>query len=191
MFKKEQSISIRLWHWANAATIFLLFATVILRKTFLGKENVNIIIIKGQELGITLSKTEANDIARAIRNQMWQWHPVIGFVAIGLLAFRFFTYFQNRSKSVDLSVKALHYKVVKKIHVLFYFFLTIMGITGSAMYWDEGLHLNIETVNNIQYIHEALQWFFVGFIVFHIAGVIKAEFGEDKGIISDMINGGK
>ena len=191
MFKKEQSLGMRLWHWGNAAVIFMLLMTVILRKTFFGRENKNIIMMKAQELGVGLSDLQASSIARAIRNQMWQWHPIIGFVAIGLLVFRALIYFKNRKVKVDIKAKPLQYKIVKKAHALFYFFLTVMGITGSAMYWDETFGLSKDQTHTIQNIHEALQWFFVAFIICHIVGVIKAEFSEDKGIISDMINGGK
>jgi Ni,Fe-hydrogenase I cytochrome b subunit len=44
--------------------------------------------------------------------------------------------------------------------------------------------------HNIQEVHEALLWFFVIFTVTHIVGVIKAELTTDKGLISDMFNGG-
>ena len=191
MFRKEQSLALRIWHWSNVLTISLLFVTVILRKTFLGKNNINIIMAKTQELGVLMTEPVAREIAKAIRNEMWQWHPIIGFVAIGLLVARFFIYLQNRSSVTNTSAKPLYYKIVKKTHALFYFFLLIMGLSGSAMYWDEALHLSKNTTHNIQNVHETLLWFFVIFIIGHIAGVIKAELGEDKGLVSDMINGGK
>lgn len=191
MFKKEQSAGIRIWHWLNSLCIFLLLVTVFLRKTFLGKGNINIILLKAQELGAVLSESQAKEIAKAIRNQMWQWHPIIGFFAIGFLVFRFFIYLQNKSNDKSNEEKPLIYKIVKKTHALFYLVLGIMGLTGSVLYWDESIGLSKSLSHNIQEVHEALQWFFVLFIISHVLGVIKAEFTEDKGLISDMINGGK
>jgi cytochrome b561 len=191
MFKKEQSVGVRIWHWLNSFCLFLLLTTVILRKTFLGRGNINIILNKAQEVGAVVTEPQSKEIARAIRNQMWQWHPIIGFVAIGLLIFRLFIYFQNKSVENKNDVKPLIFKIIKKTHHAFYLALAVMGLTGSALYWEETLGLSKNINNNIQEVHEALQWFFVLFILSHIIGVIKAEFTEDKGLISDMINGGK
>jgi cytochrome b561 len=191
MFKKEQSVSIRIWHWLNSICLFLLLATVVLRKTFLGRGNINIILNKAQEVGAVLTEPQSKEIARAIRNQMWQWHPIIGFVAIGLLVFRFLIFLQNKSIENKNEIKPLIFKIIKKTHHVFYIALAVMGLTGSALYWEEALGLSKNISNNIQEVHEALQWFFVLFILSHIIGVIKAEFTEDKGLISDMINGGK
>lgn len=191
MFKKEQSLGIRIWHWGNSAAIFLLFLTVFLRKVVFGKESQNIIMAKTQEMGILLTEPQSKDLIRAIRHDMWQWHPVIGFVAIGFLVFRVVIYFQNKSKTLDVSNKPLMYKIVKKSHALFYVLLGVMGITGGALYWEKTLQLSEGLTHKIEEFHEALMWFFILFVIVHILGVIKAELGEDKGLISDMINGGK
>ena len=191
MFKKEQTLGIRIWHWLNSLAIFLLLATVFLRKTFLSKNNTELILAKAQELGAGVTEPQAKAMAIAIRNQMWQWHPIIGFAAIGLLIYRVVICFQNRASKIDTTSKPQIYKIVKSTHALFYFFLAVMGITGSALYWEKGLGLSEGFAQNIQEVHEALLWFFVLFVVSHIFGVVKAEFTEDKGLISDMINGGK
>jgi cytochrome b561 len=192
MFKKTHSIGIRIWHWSNSAVITLLLATVVLRKTFLSvKENKTIIINKAQELGTVLSDSQAANIAKLIRNQMWQWHPIIGFVAIGLLLFRFIIFLKDRTKNTEVGNRSFKYKMVQNIHRLYYVILLVMGFTGSLLYWEEGLKLSEGQSRTLQNIHETLLWFFIVFILTHIIGVIKAEQGEDKGIISDMINGGQ
>lgn len=191
MFKKEQTLGIRIWHWLNSATIFLLFLTVFLRKVFFGKESKSIILSKSQELGAFLTEPQAREIARAVRNNMWQWHPIIGFIAISLLVFRIILYFKNKKYSLNNSDKPLIYKIVKNIHKLFYILLGVMGLTGSILYWKESLHISEGLAHNIQEVHETLLWFFVLFVITHILGVIKGELSEDKGIVSDMINGGK
>jgi cytochrome b561 len=191
MFRKQQSLGLRIWHWLNSAAIFLLLATVILRKTFMSvRGNKTLILEKAQSMGAVLTDPQANDIAKMLRNQMWQWHPIIGFVAIGLLVFRLVVYFKNRSQAVDTKNNPLIYKMVKTTHILFYVVLAIMGITGAAMYWDKILGISESLGHSLQEVHEALLWFFVVFIITHIVGVVKAEFSEDKGLISDMINGG-
>jgi Ni/Fe-hydrogenase 1 B-type cytochrome subunit len=193
MFKRKQPLSLRLWHWANAITISALFCTVILRETFLnGKDNKKFLLEKAAEVGAVLSEEQARHLARALMNQMWQWHPIIGFVAIALLLFRGLIYFQHRKSPRTNEDKPLQYKIVKVSHKLFYVFLGYMGISGVMMYWEENLHIPENFVHLLKESHEALLWFFVVFTILHIVGVVKAEqTPEDRGIISDMINGGE
>jgi cytochrome b561 len=192
MFRKKQSIGMRIWHWMNAAIIFLLLLTVFLRNTFLNvRANKILILEKAHSFGLVLTDSQSADLAKVIRNQVWQWHPIIGFVAIGLLFFRFFIFLKNKSsENISIESKPMMYKIIKKTHTLFYFVLGIMGVTGSLLYWEEALSLTKGMSHNIQEVHEALLWFFVIFTITHIVGVIKAELTSDKGLISDMFNGG-
>lgn len=198
MFRKKQPLSLRVWHWLTSGVVLLLLITVVLRNTFLNVGSNKVLIIsKAQSLGVTLSDLQAADIAKVIRNQFWQWHPIIGFVAIGLLAFRILIFFMNKKENSkennkeNLKNKSAHYLWVKRFHLLFYVVLAIMGITGVLMYWDEFFHISEKVVDQIQEFHETLMWFIIVFIVAHIVGVVRAEYGDDKGIVSDMINGGK
>lgn len=194
MFRKKQSLSLRLWHWANSLVVTLLLITVALRNTLLDvKSNKGLIISKAQELGVALNDLQATGIAREIRNQLWQWHPIIGFVAIALLVFRVVVFFldKNENKKENLKNKPAYYRWVKRSYLLFYVVLAIMGITGALMYWEDFFHISEKIVDQIQEFHETLMWFIIVFIAAHIAGVVRAEHGADKGIISDMINGGK
>ncbi len=190
MFRKKQSAGIRVWHWLNALVIFLLFGTVYLRNTFFSvKKNQVLLMEKANTLGVMLSENQARDLAREVRNQMWQWHPIIGFVAIGLLVFRIVLCFVDKNEVKQTA--STYYKLVKKSYLLFYILLGVMGVTGVLMYWDETFHLSEGFNHQIKEIHENLLWFFVAFVVIHILGVIRAEMGEDKGLISDMVNGGE
>lgn len=192
MFRKKQSLGLRVWHWANSGAIFLLLITVILRKTFLSvRGNTPLIVAKAQEVGAVLTDSQATDIAKALRSPMWQWHPIIGLVAIALLIFRFIIYLQNRASAPDVSKKPLQYKIVKKSHSLFYVILGVMGVSGVLLYWSEAFGLSTDFNHTVKEVHEFLMWFFVVFVIAHIVGVVKSELGEDRGLVSDMINGGK
>jgi Ni/Fe-hydrogenase 1 B-type cytochrome subunit len=192
MFKKKQSLGLRVWHWSNALLISLLFLTVFLRKTFLSvKANTNAIMMKAQEVGGTLTESQANDIARMLRKAMWQWHPIIGLAVVALLLYRAYLYFTDKKNAkISMEGKPLLYKVVKRNYILFYTLLTVMGITGMLLYWDDSLAIDKSTHNFIKEVHEFLMWYFPAFVIAHIAGVVYADRGEDRGLISDMINGG-
>ena len=196
MLKVNKPLSLRIWHWSNSLIITLLFFTVFLRKTFLSvRTNKDLLITKAHEIGLVLNDQQAKDLASAIRDQMWRWHPIIGFGAIGLLLYRLVIYFIQRKKqknNIDLSLEmTLKDKLTKKLYLLFYLLLGVMGFTGSAMYFDDDyLHLSKSVDHLFQEIHENLMWFFIVFTIVHIVGVIIAENTNNKGIVSDMINGG-
>jgi Ni,Fe-hydrogenase I cytochrome b subunit len=65
-----------------------------------------------------------------------------------------------------------------------------MAFSGLAMYFRETLGISKESLSLVKELHEWAFWFFAVFIVAHIAGVIKAEVSSDKGLISEMFNGG-
>lgn len=190
MFRKKQSLNLRLWHWANALVITGLILTAFMRKTFLNvRTNKGLILEKSHEIGLVISDEQATKIARLIRNQLWQWHPIIGFVAIGLLVYRLFIFVKEKNHKKENPVSP-HLRYVKKLYLLFYIVITIMGVTGVLLYWDEVFSLGESLTHNIEEIHNALMWFFIAFIAIHLAGVIKADRGSDAGLISDMFNGG-
>ena len=158
MFRKEQSLGLRIWHWGNVFIFALLFLTVILRKTFLSiKANQALILTKAQEMEVLLSPEQAINLARAIRNQMWQWHPWIGFAAIIFLLIRLVIFLLNKSKSTSTETKPLYYKLVKKSHILFYILFTVMGMTGVLLCWDYFFGLTERMAHLLKEIHESLE----------------------------------
>ncbi|MGZ3787350.1 MAG: cytochrome b/b6 domain-containing protein [Bacteriovorax sp.] len=193
MFRKKQSLGLRVWHWANSLIIILLLFTVLLRKTFFSvKANQALLLSKAQSLGLVLTEDQSVNFAKVIRNQMWQWHPILGFVVVGLLAFRTIIFFMDKKKFTEkMATKSFYFRLVKKSYVLFYLLLFVMGATGIFLYWDEFFRLSEPVEHTMKEVHETLMWFFVPFIAAHIVGVIRAEQGEDRGLVSDMINGGK
>jgi Ni/Fe-hydrogenase 1 B-type cytochrome subunit len=193
MFRKKQSLSLRIWHWLNALVVTFLLLSVLLRDTIFDvNKNKFLILEHAKSTGQNLTSEQASGFAKVILNHFWEWHPIIGFVAIALLGFRTIIFFINRKNAVKLigEKKPLHYKIVQWSYKLFYLLLALMGLTGVLMYRDDFFHLSNDRVHTIQDVHETIMWFIIAFIVAHITGVVKAEYGEDKGIVSDMINGG-
>ncbi|QDK37230.1 cytochrome b/b6 domain-containing protein [Bdellovibrio sp. NC01] len=203
-FKQYQPLSLRLWHWLNALTIFGLVATVVLRKTFLSwRANSQIIQEKSNHV---LDANVANTIAKSLRDQMWDWHYYLGFVLSFLLLWRICVAVRNKNTSLKNQIltgvkeiptltgpskfKASHYTLVKTAYALFYIVLLYMVLSGITLYFEDALKLSETLEDGLQELHEAAAWFFYAFIVAHIAGVIAAEVRGDSGLISDMFNGG-
>jgi len=171
---QKWSLNFRLWHWIHAAVILGLLGTVFLRKTFLSwRINSEIIIQKLGEQGVDVTAEEAKMLAKAIRAPMWDWHIILGYGLAALVVWRialFFTQSGKRSYQ-NFSKESLHKKAVKLGYIA-------LGFTK-------------DTVHNIKEVHELLYNALLIFVPLHIAGVIVADATEEKGIVSDMINGGK
>lgn len=207
-FKAPRPLLLRVWHWLNALAMFGILGTVLLRKTFLSwRTNAQVIETEVRELGANITAAQAADIAKTIRAPMWDWHYVFGFSLIALLAFRVAIALLDRTQMPLLNAwkelkrfKQLpaehrtigaHLLMVKVSYVVFYLVLLLMGISGSVMYFAEPLGIAKETVDSIKGNHELAMWFFVVFVPAHILGIVIAELRGDRGLVSDMIHGGK
>ena len=171
------------WHWANALVLSLSLLTVVLRKTFLSSKSMAIVIQRElQTKGVAVTGEQAKVASRAVRDVMWDWHFKLGFVLVALLLVRFFL----------VRWPLPRFKSLKEgIHGSFYLALSVMGITGLSMYYSGVLGLSQGLVDGVQEVHETLLWYFVGFLVMHIAGVVWAEMRDESGLVSRMIHGKK
>ncbi|CAN5492583.1 hypothetical protein BH10BDE1_BH10BDE1_23290 [soil metagenome] len=206
-FRKYQPLSLRLWHLANAIVILGLLGTVVLRKTLLSwRANSALIEQKLNAVGTSITPELAKEIAVAIRDPLWDFHVYLGFALGVLLLSRILVAIFIEKKCPGIAAlksamgirdlpaeerpKALHFSAVKLGYAVFYLATLLMVATGLLMNFDTSLGLPKDFVDALQEIHEFTMWFFVVFIVGHITGVVIAENRTDKGIVSDMINGG-
>jgi Ni/Fe-hydrogenase 1 B-type cytochrome subunit len=196
VYNDERSLNLRVWHWLSAISIFGLMLTYILRKTaFNYKENALILQTKLSEAGAVIADDKAREIAKIFRDNMWQWHYYLGFLFIALLVFRFYAFISKKDKFPTCKAKeensSKEFVKVKYAHAVFYVVSIYMAISGLVMYFRESLGIGKESLHLVKELHEWAFWFFLVFIVAHIAGVIKAELSGSNGIVSEMFNGGK
>ncbi|MBF6608910.1 MAG: cytochrome b/b6 domain-containing protein [Flavobacterium sp.] len=189
MEKPEYAKLYRIMHWAIAVSFLLLLFTIFLRMTWLNKFNVAAII---QDYMHTtdqvLSEEQLIVLAKKIRQPMWDWHIYIGYVLVGLFSIRFalpalgYMKFQNPLYR-NLSTKE---KFQKWTYIIFYLCVVISLVTGIAIeLGPKDLKKPMET------IHILGIYYLVGFIGIHLAGVLIAEFTDQKGIISRIVSGTK
>ncbi len=190
---KKWSVGFRLWHWLHAIVIIGLLSTVVLRKTFLSwRTNSEIIADKLSSMDIAVSAEQAVLLAKAVRAPMWEWHIILGYALAGLLLIRVALFFTQSGKRnfIDIRSSTLHKRLVKIGYIGIYTVLGFMVLSGLSIHFYEGLGLLKETAHDIKEIHEMVfnaVWIFVAM---HIMGVVVADNRDEKGIISDMINGG-
>jgi Ni/Fe-hydrogenase 1 B-type cytochrome subunit len=79
---------------------------------------------------------------------------------------------------------------VKTIYAAFYLMLLTMVVTGLCLAFEDDVAW-LKSIHAIREIHSFTMYLILAFIAVHLAGVYLAERKDSKGIISDMINGGK
>lgn len=190
---KKWSINFRIWHWANAVVVLGLIGTVLLRKGFLSyRENAQIILDKLSAIDVSITLDQAKTIARAIRAPMWEWHIILGYALAFLVVYRIVLFFtQSGKKSFQFKELNTHHKLVSAGYVVIYATLLFMTISGLVIHFYQDLGLLKETAGSIKDIHEVVYQVVLYFVPLHIIGVVAADIRDEKGITSDMINGGK
>jgi len=191
---KKWRLDFRIWHWVHAFVVLALLSTVFLRKTFLSwRSNSEILASKLLSMDVNVSSEQAKILAKAVRAPMWEWHILFGYALALLLLIRVILFFTKSGKQnyININTFSLHKKLVKFGYIGIYTVLAFMSISGLILVFYKDLGLLKETAHNIKEVHEAVFNLVWVFVLLHIGGLVVAEQGDDKGIISDMIHGGK
>jgi len=174
----------RALHWISALAMLVLFVTGFLRMYWMNKWHIAGIV---QHKAPELSKEIAGDIAKSIREPMWQWHELFAKVMI----------FAFLARIVYMLVKGIRFpNPFKKgislkerfqgfIYIYFYVFVLVSAFTGVCIenkFFDDA-HETIEAVHKW-----GIYWFPI-FVVLHLSGILLAEYSDKKGITSRMIGG--
>ncbi len=188
----KYSVGLRVWHWLNAFVVVGLLATVFLRKTFLSwRTNSEILMSKLSEFGIEITTQQAAVLAKAIRAGMWEWHIILGYMLVFLVLFRIYLFFNDSSEKTNFSSLDMHKKAVHVLYYMFYFTLFFMAVSGIVLEYHTEIGLSKEVTHSIKEIHEIVYNFILFFAIVHIGGVVLADARDEKGLISNMINGGE
>lgn len=186
----KYTLGFRIWHWLHAAVILGLLGTVFLRKTFLSyRANSEILMAKLSDMGTDITIDDAKILAKAIRDNMWEWHIILGYALAALVIYRIILFFVDKSKKETFSSLSLHKKAVKASYYILYATILFMTISGFVIYFYEDLGLVKEVAKQIKELHEAAYNIILVFVPLHIAGVIVADAKDEHGLISTMING--
>jgi len=193
---KKWRLDFRIWHWLNAFVILGLVGTVFLRKTFLSWRDNSVILsnkLLEIDMDFELTKEQAKSLAVSIRNPMWEWHIILGYALAFLLLYRVILFFTESGKYsyANFKEKTLHKKMVTLGYIGIYVAILLMSISGMAMTFQHELGLIKTTVHDIKEAHEAMFLAILIFVPLHIIGVVVADTTSEKGLVSDMINGGE
>ena len=202
--KKRYSPGLRLWHWLSAIIISGSLLTVLANSTITaGHRNASIIQKSFAEKNLTVSQDQAREAAHEISDKVWALHTYFGYILITLFIFRLILEFSHRAdqkllrklKFAYTQLNGVHTKqakhdiVVKSLYLTFYTLISIMAITGLCMAFEDDVPAL--KIHALREIHSFSMYLIIAFIIVHLAGVFLAERKNNKGIVSDMINGGK
>ena len=204
---KRYSSGLRVWHWLNLLIISGSLITVLLNSTLTSQKSTSQLIQSELSKKGTASDDQIKSIAHALSDKTWEAHIYFGYALASLLAFRLILeFFQladqkfiSRIKNTRVKLAALkenrttvrHAFTVKIIYAIFYLLLIIMAVTGLSLAFEDSLTFLKPIKHDIKEVHGFCMYFIIAFIAIHIVGVVLAEYKNEKGIISDMVNGGK
>lgn len=205
---KRYSSSLRFWHWANMIVISGSLITVLINATLLDKGNTTPLIKSElQNGGATVTDKQVGNVSHALSDSVWEIHTYFGYTLAALFLFRLILeFFQladqkfiRKMKSAYLQFQttkkqreiARHELAVKVIYAAFYLLLLIMVVTGLFLAFEDLLAPYKAIRHSVKEVHSFCMYLVLAFIAVHLIGVFLAERKDSKGIVSDMINGGR
>ena len=207
-FLQNHPALIRIWHWLTFILITLSIVTVLLNATLLNpSRNAKPVQAQLKDQGITIDDRQAFFLAHHFDDQLWDLHKYLGISIALLLLFRIageltlpageratakmksaLARYREDKENRDLY---RHYLAVRITYSLFYLLIIIMAVTGLMLAFGRNLGISRELNHSIKEFHGACQWAVYAFVLIHISGVISADLGKAKGVVSGMINGNK
>jgi cytochrome b len=206
-FLEPHSRAIRIWHWIFVIFITATIGIVLLASTIFRTRNTVPLVEEQLQLkGINVSQDQARAVAHEFNDQLWDLHRIIGYGLCILLVSRWFIgvseprnqrlkYRLQKAMTYQSTipierVQRRHYVNVKTLYLLFYAVFAAMALSGLVLAFDDIRQIH-EFHQPAKQVHAFLQYAVYAFILIHLVGVIRADVGEFKGIVSGMIHGQK
>jgi cytochrome b561 len=187
MREKRFNLASRLLHWTIAFTFLYILLTVFLRMGWMNKGSVGTIIHDNlAEQNVVITNDAAATIGKKVRRPMWESHIIAGYVMVGLFVLRIIlTWVQGMGFANPLKKGISQYDKFKSwVYIVFYLLL------GAALFTGMMKELGPRSIGHImEDIHVQSLYFAIPFIVLHTFGVLIADAGKERGIISKIISG--
>ncbi|MBC7418619.1 MAG: cytochrome b/b6 domain-containing protein [Pedobacter sp.] len=204
MSTKKYDLKIRIWHWLSALVITGSLLTVLINSTLLDRSQTPSVQKELQNAGVHLNAEQARAATHGLEDQVWGIHIYFGYALALLFAFRLISEaFLPKEKKLLFKIKEAyrlyrgsplvnlrHNFFVKVIYAMFYLLLLTMVCTGLSLAFQDELGISRGIGHSIKEVHGFCMYLVLGYVVIHIIGVVFAESKDDKGIVSEMINGG-
>jgi Ni/Fe-hydrogenase 1 B-type cytochrome subunit len=207
-FNEPHSRGIRLWHWATLFVMSFLLLTAFAAKFLFNNFKTGKALDQQLQIqGVHLSGEQIWNTTEALKNTVWTSHSFFGYILAALLLFRIVTeifqpgherLFRRIGNAVQSwkqgqQVKSgRHYVLVKCAYLGAYCIIATLGGTGVWMALNRNTPLyHTEKFHAVKEIHETAVNLLLIFITMHLLGVIIAERGKYRNIVSGMIHGAR
>jgi cytochrome b len=204
---QRHSVAIRIWHWSFFVVLTASLITVGLASTvFRTRNNIELVQTQLKAKGVLVDSDQARAVAHEFNDKLWGLHTWLGYVLCFFVLARIaIELTQSPTERLRRRLKAAvafrpstprergeqqHYLLVKRFYLIFYAAITVMALTGLVLAFED-VPLFREWRAPVKQLHAFVQYIIYGFIVLHLAGVIRADLGRQPGIVSGMINGRK
>ncbi|HXB06887.1 MAG TPA: cytochrome b/b6 domain-containing protein [Puia sp.] len=204
---QRHSLGIRIWHWSFFIVLTASLITVGLASTIF-RTGHNIALVQDQlrQKGVVVDQDQARAVAHEFNDKLWGLHTWLGYILCFFLVARIAIELAHPSEEklrsrirVALAFKALtpqqqgkqqHYLLVKRSYLVFYTAIAIMALSGLVLAFED-VPLFRQYRNPVKQLHAFMQYVIYGYVILHIAGVIRADIGHYPGLVSGMIHGRK
>lgn len=175
----------RILHWLMALAMPILFLTGFLRMFWMNK--VQIVSIIREKTTSVLTDAQMSEIAKAIREPMWQWHVVVAHIVIFSLVARLIYMWIKGIRFPNPFEKKLSAKERMQgiVYVGFYAFVFVSAATGIIL--KQGFFPQLH--EQVESLHKLGLFWFPFFVILHFGGIILAEVADKKVVVSKMIGG--
>jgi Ni/Fe-hydrogenase 1 B-type cytochrome subunit len=199
--RRNHSLGLRVWHWLDALVVIGLITTFFLRDALVSHSRFLVANLNAG--GISVSDAVARPIIKEMVNQLWGWHIKLGYALTALFLVRIVLHFTDKRNPVlecwgsvcelrgKFDFRNIHSTGVKTGYLAFYSLQLFMILSGLTLTFSDFLGVSKALRHTVSETHETVMWFFLVFVIAHVAGVFIAENKDDPGIISAMVNGGK
>jgi cytochrome b561 len=206
-FLEPHSRAIRVWHWTFVLFSSATIAVVLLASTVFRTRNTLMLVQQQlQEKGVNITTDQARAVSHGFNDQLWDIHRIIGYGLCILLVSRWFIELgQPRAERLNYRLRKAqgfrsvipvemdqrrHYIIVRSTYLFFYLVFAVQALTGLVLAFDDIPQLE-DLRQPARELHGVLQYVIYAFIVIHLIGVIRADLGHHKGLVSGMIHGKK
>lgn len=205
--QRHHSVAIRIWHWSFFVVLTASLITVGLASTlFRTRNNIALVQTQLKEKGVVVDSDQARAVAHEFNDKLWELHTWLGYILCFFVVARILIeWTQPSEERLGRRLKAAlafrpstpkergeqqHYLLVKRSYLIFYGAIAVMAGTGLVLAF-ENVALFKEWRAPVKQLHGFVQYVIYGYVVLHLAGVIRADLGRHPGIISSMVNGRK
>ena len=212
-FSDPHSAALRIWHWLTFLFIAGSMITVLFAATIFSRPEGPPPAPKTSTGQVVAAKPQPFDFSKLdpatrasfqLEHKVWDAHRLIGFGVAFLLLSRIVIEITTGKdqrllgriraavssgvKDPEAMKEKKHYVLVKRGYLVFYVLLAVMATSGMIMAFDHAAIFKT-IIRPVREIHSVGQYLIYTYVLAHLLGVIRADIGKHRGMVSSMIHG--